>query len=491
MSNDVEKKTKSSLYWNVGLKIPYEIFRFFASIITARILDPQDFGIVSIATMVIFYANSFTNFGFNQVLVQRKEITENHIKTVFTVNIIMSLIMIILLLLASEPIAHFFNSTESIDVIRVMSVVFILTALHDLPYVLLRRELEFKLITIVDMAREILMTAITLGLAVYGYKYWSIVYGYIISMVLASAYLIYRTRLPLRFSYNHTAFKELIGTSIWSFLQMQIYFLSNRIDRIIVGRYFNTAALGLYEKSKSLSLMPAESLGDKLNTVFFSSFSRIQDNQESVNNIFKKGLLVVTAITFPIYAGMLVTAHHFVIVLLGEKWSGMIDIFQIMAIAGIFASVNGFLAAMAVGSGHFKSYTLRYGISTLVLFVGCLIAANSGIDSIAIVYTLYSLLLTILTFGIVKERFGINWAMLLLTCLPASIASLCMGIMIVILKRLYFAEYSAMNFIALITIGMTSYSIAMLIMPSVVLNDIRSSLYRDATKLFHRLRYRR
>ena len=210
-----------------------------------------------------------------------------------------------------------------------------------------------------------------------------------------------------------------------------------------------------------------------------------------VNNIFKKGLLVVTAITFPIYAGMLVTAHHFVIVLLGEKWSGMIDIFQIMAIAGIFASVNGFLAAMAVGSGHFKSYTLRYGISTLVLFVGCLIAANSGIDSIAIVYTLYSLLLTILTFGIVKERFGINWAMLLLTCLPASIASLCMGIMIVILKRLYFAEYSAMNFIALITIGMTSYSIAMLIMPSVVLNDIRSSLYRDATKLFHRLRYRR
>ncbi len=487
MSNDVEKKTKNSLYWNVGLKIPYEVFRFFASIITARILDPQDFGIVSIATMVIFYANSFTNFGFNQVLVQRKEITEHHIKTVFTVDIMMSVMMMLLLLLTSESIAIFFNSHESIDVIRIMSIVFIITTLHDLPYVLLRRDLEFKLITIVDMAREVLMTVITLCMALYGYKYWSIVYGYIISMVIAAAYLIYRTRLPLKFYYSHKAFKELIGTSIWSFLQMQVYFVSNRIDRIIVGRFIDTTALGIYEKAKSLSQMPSESLGDKLNTVFFSSFSRSQENKESVNNLFNKGLMVITAITFPIYFGMYATSSHFVIVLLGEKWSGMIEVFRIMATAGLFASINGFLSALAVGAGYFKAYTIRYAMSAVVLFVGSLLYVDQGIESVAMVYTIYSVLLMFLSFNIVKKKYEISWLLLLTACIPAILASSIMFFTVVILRNSLFYEYTIINFLSLISAGVFSYCIVMLVMPSVVLKSIRTSLIMDIKKLVNRL----
>lgn len=487
MSNDIEKKTKNSLYWNVGLKIPYEVFRFFASIITARILDPQDFGIVSIATMVIFYANSFTNFGFNQVLVQRKEITNKHIKTVFTVDILLSLIMMSLLLITSESIALFFNSMESIDVIRVMSCVFIITTLHDLPYVLLRRELEFKLITVVDMTREILMTIITLVLAIYGYKYWSIVYGYIVSMVMASGYLIYRTRLPIRFYYSHLALKELIGTSIWSFLQMQIYFISNRIDRIIVGRFIDTTALGIYEKSKSLSQMPSESIGDKLNTVFFSSFSRSQENIESVNNLFNKGLLIITAITFPIYFGMYATSSHFVIVLLGEKWSAMIDVFKIMAIAGLFASINGFLSALAVGAGYFKAYTIRYAVSAAVLFAGSLLYVEYGIEGVAIVFTIYSILLMYLSFGIVKKKYEISWLILVKACVPAMAASSIMFVTLIILRDYLLYNYTPINFMLLITAGVLSYCIIMMIFPSSTLKSIRTSLFLDVTKLVHKV----
>lgn len=487
MNEDISKKTKKSLYWNVGLKIPYEIFRFFASILTARILDPADFGIVSIATMVIFYANSFTNFGFNQVLVQKQNISPSHISTVFTFNILASLTMAFLSYFSAEHIANYFNSTESIDVIKVMSIVFILMALHDLPYVLLRRELEFKLITIVDMVRELLMTVLTLVFAINGYKYWSIVYGHLIALSLASVYLVYKTRLPLRFSYNHQAFKELIGTSIWSFLQMQIYFISNRIDRIIVGRFINTTALGTYEKAKSLSQMPSESLGDKLNSVFFSSFSRAQDNKESVNNLFRKGLLLVTAITFPIYFGMYVTSSHFVIVLLGEKWEGMIEVFKIMATAGIFASINGFLSALAVGAGYFKSYTIRYGVSAVALFIGSLLYVDNGIESVAIIYTIYSILLMILSFNIVQKKYDISWSLLISACVPAVVASVAMSFTVVILREFLLNEYTVFNFLLLICTGVLTYSIVMLVLPTAILKDIRHSLFRDLAKLYTKI----
>ena len=192
---DISSKTKSSLYWNVALKIIYEVFRFATAIIVARILDPKDFGIVSIATMVIYYANSFTNFGFNQALVQRKDITEKHINSVFTFDLVISLAMGLLALLSSDAISRFFNSPESADVIRILSLVFILTTLHDLPYILLRREIEFKTISIVDMFREIGMSLLTLVLAYYGFSDWSIVWGHLVPLFLA-AILLY-SRRPL------------------------------------------------------------------------------------------------------------------------------------------------------------------------------------------------------------------------------------------------------------------------------------------------------
>lgn len=487
MSDDVSKKTKHSLYWSIGLKIPYEILRFCVSIITARILDPEDFGIVSIATMVIFYAKSFANIGFNQVLVQRKEITDKHINTVFTVDIIASVVMALLLLSSADYIAGFFHSPESTDVIQVMSIIFILTTFHDLPYVLLRRDLEFRLITTVDMVREILMSVITLTMAVYGYGFWAIVYGHLISLFLASIYLVYRTRVPFRLSYDHNAFKQLLGVSIWSFLQLQIYFISKRIDRIIVGRYFNMNALGLYEKAKSLSQMPSESLGDSLNSVFFSSFSRAQGNKESIDNIFQKGLLVIASVTFPIYFGMFVTANHFVYVLLGEKWSGMIDLFKIMATAGMFASVGGFLSALAVGSGYFKLYTYVYGLSTLVLFFGCMIVAELGIEYVAVVYTLYSCLLMLLTFSIVNIKLGIESIMLFKACVPPLIGSFFMAVIVSLSREYYFSEYTIINFSILLLTGILSYFFIMLLIPSSILNEMRFSIVKDLKKLYRRI----
>jgi len=488
MSKEVRKKTRNSLYWNLALKIPYEIFRFAVSIAIARILEPKDYGIMSIATMAIYYSNSFTNFGFNQALVQRKEITEKHVNSVFTFDLVFSIFMATLIFTVSGHIAAFFNSPESRNVIRVLSFVFILTTLHDLPYILLRRDIDFKILSIVDMVREVSMSIITLVLAYLGFRYWSMVWGHLIPLFFATLYLLYKVKRPLKLSYHHTSIKDLFNFSIWSFIQMQVSFISNRIDRIIIGRALNIPLLGNYEKAKALMQMPSESMTDKITTVLFSSFSRVQHNKEEIKNFFNKGLVLVSALNFPIYFGLYAVAPHFVLVLLGEKWRLMIAPLQILAIAGIFFSLNSLLSALAVSTGHYKSYTIRFAASTCILIIGCLLAVNSGIEAVAAVLILYAFVLFYLSFALLKNVFDLNWKNLAACVFPALSASIVMAVTLEVGKAYYFGPITLFNLIALVTLGGFVYISFMAVVPSTILNDIRSSIYRDFNKVWVKVR---
>ena len=244
MGDDIGKKTRSSMYWNLSFKIPYEVFRFGISIVVARLLDPRDFGIVSIATMIIFYSNTLTNLGFKSALVQRKEITDEHISSVFTADLAISCVMACLFYFLAPLIAGFFHAPESIAVIRVMSLTFILTTFYDLPYTLFRRDLNFKVISLVDTAKEVLMSVITVVLAIYGFQYWSIVWGQLVALTLAALFLMVKARRKPRLSRNVAALKDLFNYGIWSFVRTQLAFFSGRMDRLIVGRYLGMSVLG-------------------------------------------------------------------------------------------------------------------------------------------------------------------------------------------------------------------------------------------------------
>ena len=487
MSKEISKKTKSSLYWNISLKIPYELFRFVSSILVARVLDPHDFGIVSIATMVIYYSNSFSNFGFNQALVQRNDIQNRHINSVFTFDLTISILLGIVVYYSSEPISSYFNSPESNEVIKALSVVFVLTTLHDLPYVLLRRDIEFKILAIVDMFREVLMAVITLILAYNGFKYWSIVIGHLIPLLLTSIYLLIKVKQPLRLTYDIVSLKELFGFSLWSFVQMQVYFISNRVDRVLIGKFINTTMLGLYEKSKSLSQMPSESLGDKINSVLFSSFSRLQNDKQGITNIFKKGLVINSLITFPIYCGMYSVSDQFVLVLLGEQWKDMILTFEIMAVAGLFASLNGLIASLTVGSGNYKNYIVRFTISMFVLLIGGILFVEHGIEAVAVVFVIYTIFLFFIGFNLVKTIIPVGWNTLLRCIGPALISSILMIVLVNSIEYYYLNELSMLNLLLLVIIGGVFYSLLVTILPSISLDIIRKPLFRDIKKLYSKI----
>ncbi len=479
MSEDVGKKTRSSMYWNLSFRIPYEAFRFGVSIIVARLLDPKDFGIVSIATMIIFYSNTLTNLGFKSALVQRKEITNEHISSVFTADLTISFFMACLFYFLAPAIAAFFHSPESIPVIRVMSLTFVITTFYDLPYTLFRRDLNFKVITLVDTIKETFMSTITVVLAYLGFKYWSIVWGQLVPLTLAAIYLIVKAERKPSLSFRYGALKDLFNYGVWSFVRSQLSFFSSRLDRLIVGRYLGMSVLGIYDKSKSLSQMPTESISSNINNVLYSSFSRIQDKKDEIVSMLKKSIVLTSVINFPIFVGLYAIANHFVPVVLGEKWSAMIIPLQIMCISGIFASFSGLLLTAAVNIGNYKKYTIRQMIATGLLFILWLIVVRWGIVAVALGAVIFSLVTFFIGIGIVREKIPLSWMEFARCVVPALIGCAAMLICVKSIYMLFITRYTLINLIAIVSAGALTYVVVMLKIPGSALENLRSSLKRD------------
>ncbi len=477
------------MYWNMSFKIPYEMFQFGISIVVARLLDPKDFGIVSIATMIIYYSNTLTNLGFKSALVQRKEITSEHISAVFTADLVLSSFLMCLFYFLAPLIASFFHSPESLNVVRVMSLTFVLSTFYDLPYTLFRRELNFKVITLVETTKEVCMSLITVTLAIYGFKYWSIVWGQLIPMTVAALFLMYKARWMPKVSRTLVALRDLFNYGVWSFVRSQLYFFNSRLDRLIVGRYLGTSVLGIYDKAKSLSQMPTESIASNINNVLYSSFSRIQDQKEDLLNMLKKSIVVISVINFPIYLGLFAVAPHFVPVVLGEKWNAMIVPLQIMCISGILVSFSGLFLTAAVNIGNYKKYTIRQMMSTGLLFVLWLVLVRWGIVAVAFGAIVYSLLTLYVGIGIVREKIDLPWKEFARCTVPALVSGFLMLLCVEVIYALLITKYSLLNLAAVIIAGAAIYTAIILKFPSSELDGIRMSLLRDMNSAWGKIKY--
>lgn len=482
---DIRVKTKNSLYWNVLPKVLYEGFRFGISIVLARLLEPKDFGIASIAFMLIYYSNSITNFGLNQALVNRKNITEKHINSVFTVDLTISIIMVGLFNILASHIGSFFNSPESENVIRIISLIFVLTTFNDLPYTLLRRDVNFKVIAIVDMTNEISISLITIILAFFGFTYWSLVYGRLIPLCFLAFYLIIKARWTPKIVFHYSSLKELLNFGMWSFVRSQVYFFSTRIDRIMVGRYFSPNILGLFDRAKSLSQMPVESIGTNVNTVLFSYFSRIQESSnEDLKLILKKYLMLISLLFFPLYLGLNAIAHQFVIVLFGSKWNTSIVPFQILCISGIFIALNGLLGTFAVCTGHIRRYSIQELIATCFLIIISLIAVKWGLESIAYGVVLYSLLLFGLTLKLLQNVIFFSFRDLLDSVMPALLASNVMFLGLKIISPVLFLQMNLINLSMRILVGIVLYLFVVFLYPSDMLSNIKLTVKQEINNIW-------
>lgn len=477
-TNDI-LSTRSQLYWSALLKIPGQIVSFAISILVARLLVPSDFGIMGIVMMLIGYANLFTNFGFAEAIIQKRITDSRTLNSIFVFNLTFSCILAILFFVFSGYIADFFKSIDCKNVIRVMSLVFIISSFSVVPSAVLRRDMNFRTLSLIDLCGSLLVSFVTLGMALIELGYWALAFGQLIPNILITLYLCFAVRWIPVLRYSHTSMNAVLNFGMWNFIKTQLGFIAQHTDRFITGKWLGTANLGLYDKALVISETPYNALAMNISGVMFSSFSKNQDDKHKLQQSFKKSLTLISFINFPIYTGMIVVAPYFVYSLLGVKWAPMVISMQILLFSCFFKSFTGITASLNVGIGQYKEYTIRFLVAIIFFVISCFSLLHFSIAGIAISYFIFHIIQVILEMNMSLRNTNLSWLDVWKSVSSSVFASATMFFVTQVIAHRMLTEHSFSNMILIVLIGMCAYCLFILLDNSSLTREFKNNVIHD------------
>jgi PST family polysaccharide transporter len=306
------------------------LLRVGSLMVLARLLDPEDFGLVGMVTAVTGILSLFKDFGLSTVTVQRATMTDQQTSMLFWLNLLVGG-MLGLLSCASAPIlVAFYQEPQLFWVTMILSAGFLFNAVGVQHTALLQREMRFTALAVIEILSLLASSVVGIGMALAGYGYWALV-GW--SLVLPAAN---STCTWLMTSWVPEAPSRKVGMrSMMRFggtvtLNGLVIYIACNLDKVLLGRFWGTEALGLYGRAYQLINFPTGNLSEALGGVIFSALSRVQHDQLLLKSYFLKGYTIVLALTIPITIACVLFADDLIFLLLGPKWQQAAIVFRLM-----------------------------------------------------------------------------------------------------------------------------------------------------------------
>ncbi|MFW6194335.1 MAG: lipopolysaccharide biosynthesis protein [Halobacteriota archaeon] len=348
---DFNQRVVSSGFWVFALRITERSFNLLRLLILARILAPHDFGLLGIALLTMAALERFSEPGFGQALIQKKDDIESYLNTAWTFKILRSVILFIIIYLISPYVAFFFETSEAEPIIQAIGLCILFSGFNNIGTIYFRKELEFNREFAFRFSRTIVDFVVAVSAAIILQSVWALVYGKVASTLVACivSYLIhpYRPRL----SFDLPKARELFTFGKWVMGSTILIFLLTQGDDIFVGKLLGAAALGFYQLAYRISNMPATEITKVISQVTFPAYSKLQDNVKKLRKSYLMVLQFTTFLSIPLAGMILVLASDFTRLFLGEKWMPMVPAMQVLAIFGLLRSIGATTGPvfMAVG----------------------------------------------------------------------------------------------------------------------------------------------
>lgn len=367
------------------------LLSFLITAILARLLLPSAFGIVGMANLFIGIMAVINELGLSAAIIQRKEITEDHLSTAFWPNLFEGVLLCAITILFSRLIAAFFENSLVQPVLVLLSVNFVISSLSIVHGALLRRNLDFKRISAANVISTLVLGIVSVSMALSGYGVWSIVLGTISGGASGTLMLWFLCPWRPSVKFNLRSFRGLFDFGI-NILGIRVLgYLRSNVDYLIVSQFLGSSALGYYTLAYNLMVFPMTRISGGIFEVVFASFSRIQEDNLRLRRAYLKTITYITVVTFPLVVGMFITAPELIRTVYGEKWSNSILPLQIMCVAGLIKSVGTTLGPVLRSKGR-PDIELKWNMLVLIfLTVAIVIGTRYGIAGVALGVTLTTL----------------------------------------------------------------------------------------------------
>jgi len=381
MSNLKEKAIKG-VSWSFIDNIANSGITFLVGIVLARLLTPQEFGILGMIAVFIAVSNSIVDSGFSSALIRKADIKNIDYNTVFYFNMVLGIVLYILLYFAAPFISNFFNEPILVSITRVMGLILIINSFGIVQRTLLVKEVDFKTQTKISLIASITSGIVGIGMAVAGYGIWSLVAQQVVRQLLNSIFLwVFNTWRPV-LEFSTQSFKELFGFGSKLLVSGLIDTLYSNIYYVVIGKFFSANELGLYTRAKQFSLFISGNLTSIVQKVSYPLLCTIQNesNNELLKETYQRIIKATMLVTFSCMLGLAAVAKPLIILLIGEKWLPSVIFLQILCFAAMLYPLHAINLNMLMVKGRSDLFLKLEIIKKIIGIVPIVIGIFYGIE---------------------------------------------------------------------------------------------------------------
>lgn len=369
MAESLKNKTIKGVGWTaLGTGMQFAI-QFIVSIILARLLTPDDYGLIGIITIFIVVADCITISGFFSSLIQKKEVTEADYSTMFLSNMASSTFLYILLFFAAPIIAVFFDRLELVSLVRAQALCLVVSAFSLVQRARLNKLLDFKTPTKILFVSSVVGGIIGITCAYVGFGVWALVISTVCNSTMQSLLYFLNSRWLPKMHFSTKSFKELFGYG-WKILVAELFdSIYMQAYQLVVGKCYSPKTLGLYTRAKGFSDLISTNVFNITRGVTFPVLCQVRNEPERARDAYRRIIRMLSFITVVSSFMMFAVAKPMVLVLIGEKWLPSVEYLQILCFGALLYPINATSVNLLKSQGHSDKFLVLSLIRRVVEIV--------------------------------------------------------------------------------------------------------------------------
>lgn len=384
MNESLRGRSISAFMWgSVGSLIKL-VIQFAAQILLARILGPEQYGLFAMGVIVISFSAFLSDIGIAYGLIQRKELTDAHVRFVLTWQLVLGVLVAGGIALLAQPLADFFNEPRAAMVFLALAPLCFIQALTAVSLNLLKRAMDFKTIHMANAISYFVgFVCVGIPMALYGHQVWALVVAWTVQTLVNLVLLYGRSRHPLALLIAHPDGRAMTRFGITVLATNVTNWFIGNIDRVVAARMLSSTAVGLYATAYNLMNTPTQTLLGLLQPVMYSACSKVQGEARRIRSAYLALLGAIAVFIFPVFASLAVISDTFVLALYGGEWAHSAVVLQPIALAMPLLLIWNISTPVLWTNGQIsKEFKSQIPIAVAWL-VGSLIAVQFSLSALA------------------------------------------------------------------------------------------------------------
>lgn len=438
---NLKNKFVNATKWSTITEIAAKLVSPVTNMVLARIISPEAFGVVATVTMIMSFADMFTDAGFQKYLVQHEFKDEDekfkNANVAFWTNFGISIFLWLIIIVFREQIATLVGNPGLGNVIAIACVQLLLTSFSSIQMALYRRDFDFKTLFLVRMVAVCLPFAVTIPLALLGLSYWALIIGAIFIQLSNAVVMTIKSKWKPHLFYKIEILKEMLSFSIWSLVEAISIWFTMWADVFIIGSSLNQYYLGIYKTSTAMVNSLMSLITASIIPVLFSALSRLQDDNEKFNSMYLTTQRLASVFVFPLGIGVYLYSDLATRILLGNKWNEASGVIGIWALTSAITIVLGYFNSEVYRAKGRPMLSFLSQILHLVVLVPiCIVSSKYGFWPLVYARACIRIEGILVGLVIMKVAIGFPVGKIFKNIMPTAISAIAMGVIGYVLQKI-------------------------------------------------------